>query len=413
MPSIFSSVFSNEDINYLLQLPEVAVAKAKLGANSGKIYFTIPLTDTIRVALHDRLGLDFSNVSEIPMRWIKGDTESHADSGSTQFENTYLVYLNDSDGEFILDTNSYPISANTGFVFNEGILHSTQNTGTVPRLLLGPMNEFANPVGGPANILYFSNHTDAMASTNVIAAQYNTFVIGDTPNITSGSIGAITAWRIARIYDNGTQADLTNTYEANIYNNTFNLGTLNYTGVTFYLYPAVPCFLEGTQVLCQVDGIEKYLPIETIEPGTLVKTSRDGYKKVELIGKGIIYNPDNNERIQNRLFKCSTSKYPELKEDLYITGAHSILVDTITDVQREGIVKSLGNIFVTDKKYRLVACVDERAEPWISEGNYTIWHLALENENIKMNYGIYVNGGLLVETCSINSLKNRYNMSLM
>ena len=28
-----------------------------------------------------------------------------------------------------------------------------------------------------------------------------------------------------------------------------------------------------------------------------------------------------------------------------------------------------------------------------------------------MNYGVYANGGLLVETCTINYLKNRSNMT--
>ena len=57
-----------------------------------------------------------------------------------------------------------------------------------------------------------------------------------------------------------------------------------------------------------------------------------------------------------------------------------------------------------------MACVDERAEPWNSEGTYTIWHFALENVDVNMNYGVYVNGGLLVETCCIRFLKNKSNM---
>ena len=67
---------------------------------------------------------------------------------------------------------------------------------------------------------------------------------------------------------------------------------------------------------------------------------------------------------------------------------------------------------MTDGKYRLIACVDARAEPWASASHYTLWHIALENEDERMNYGIYVNGGLLVETCSIHLLKYRANMAL-
>jgi hypothetical protein len=94
-----------------------------------------------------------------------------------------------------------------------------------------------------------------------------------------------------------------------VYNNGFDLSEFG-NNTSYHVYPAFPCFLEGTTILCQVDGIESYLPIETIKPGTLVKTCLNGYKKVESIGKGSIHNPGNNERIENRLYKCSWNFYP-------------------------------------------------------------------------------------------------------
>jgi len=142
----------------------------------------------------------------------------------------------------------------------------------------------------------------------------------------------------------------------------------------------------------------------------LVKTSHHGFKKIEVIKTGTIHNPGSDERLEDRLYKCSTANYPELTEDLYITGNHCILVESLTGIQRQQLVKHMGKLYSTDNKYRLIACVDQRAEPLASEGIFPIWHLALENENDKMNYGIYVNGGLLVETCSINTLKNRSNL---
>ena len=401
MTSIFSNVFSNEDIEYLTQLPEVIDAKSKMHptSNSSVVYFKISLTETIRTSLLTKLGLDCSNVSEIPMRWVKGDMETHVDIGSDDFTKTYLVYINNNPGEFIIDNTSYNITANTGFVFDEGLEHKTINTGTVPRLLLGPINEFAKEVGAPYSILYYDNYADAYAmSGNYIAGGYS-FVIGTS--ILYGSIGTYTSWRVAA-------GDYLPT---GLYNNGFDLSTFGSS--TYYLYPSTPCFLEGTNVLCQVDGIDKYIPIETISKETLVKTSRDGYKKVEFIGKGNIENPGNDERIENRLYKCSPSNYHELTEDLYITGCHSILVDKLTEEQSEKTIQQLGELFVTDGKFRLISCIDERAEPWNSEGGYTIWHIALENKDVKMNYGIFVNGGLLVETCSINFLQNRSNMTII
>jgi hypothetical protein len=35
-----------------------------------------------------------------------------------------------------------------------------------------------------------------------------------------------------------------------------------------------------------------------------------------------------------------------------------------------------------------------------------------EHDNDRMNYGVYANGGLLVETCCIYFLKNKSNMTV-
>ena len=387
------SVLSAADIEYINALPEVIAAKKRLDKlNSGKIYFNIELTESIRNSISERFNVNLTNISRIPMRWIKGDTEPHIDRAATNFDNTYLVYLNDSQGEFVLEDKSYPISENTGFIFNEGLLHKTQNTGSIPRLLLGPMNELAEPVGA-LSLFYYLTEADALANTNLLA-QYGSYTIS--------TVSGISYWRLASTSTGSSSQSIV--YAAG--------DNLNPDGL-YYVYPSAPCFLDGTTILCQVDGEEKYIPVEDMRNDTLVKTSRDGYKKVVAIGKGIIENPDNDERTENRLYKCTPAKYHELTEDLYITGCHSILVNTITDKQKEDIIKHLGKIFITDKKFRLIACVDERAEPWNSSGCYTIWHFALENADDGMNYGVYANGGLLVETCAIRTLKTKSNMTLI
>ena len=404
MVSVYSQIFSNEGLEYLLGHPEVAIAREKLDnsqADTSKVSFTVPLTDVIRDTLHGQLDLDFLNVLSLPMRWIVGDTAAHIDRGASEFKNTYLVYLNDTEGEFIVDGVSYNITANTGYVFSEGLSHSTQGTGSSPRLLLGPINEFAQAVGAAA-IYYYDSIQDIQTDVAPIASQTISlsFILG---NFNSGSIGSYTSWRIYYPSE-----------YSGVYNNGDDLSTIGLDPqYSVSVYPAsAPCFLEGTKILCQVNGVDIYLPIESMKPGTLVKTSRNGYKKVELIGNGKIQNPGHSERIEQRLYKCSPSRYPELTEDIYLTGCHSILVNKLTEVEQKTLIKQLGRIFVTDKKYKLTAFADERAEPWVSEGQHTIWHLALENDNVKMNYGIYASG-LLVETCCINRLKNKSGFTLV
>jgi len=173
---------------------------------------------------------------------------------------------------------------------------------------------------------------------------------------------------------------------------------------------AIPCFLEGTQIMCFINGVEQYKAVETIRPGTLVKTSRDGYRPVKLIGSRSMNNPGTADRDKNSLYLCTKTAYPELTADVTLTGCHAILVDKITDVQRAGIIKTLDRVFVTDRKYRLPACIDERTAVIQSTGTFTVWHFALEHYDTRMNYGVYAQG-LLVETspiCHMNS-KN-YNL---
>ena len=398
MLSTYKNVLSVEELNYINNRPEVLLAKSSLDEqSSGMIYFSVPITNSIRSTLEREFGLHLSLDSQIPMRWIKGDTAPHVDIGASNFENTYLLYLNDSPGELVIDSQSYPIQSNTGVVFNEGLSHKTQFTENIPRLLLGPMNELAEPVG--SNVTYYSTEADALANTNVLGYGSG-YVVGS-----GGPFGPGTGYTTWRLASNSTGTSPQNV----VYPNG---STLNTDGL-YYLYPSAPCFLEGSTILCQVDGVEKYIPVEQLKNGTLVKTSLHGYKPVVSLGKGSIENPGHNERTENRLYKCSTSNYPELKDDLYITGCHSILEFPITEKQKEDIITHLGRLFITDNKYRLMACVDERAVPWNSKGIYTIWHFALENNDEKMNYGVYANGGLLVETCSINFLKKKSNMVVL
>lgn len=172
---------------------------------------------------------------------------------------------------------------------------------------------------------------------------------------------------------------------------------------------SVPCFKEDTIILTE----NGYKLIQDLRKGDLIKTLQNGYKQIDMIGKKEIYHLGSEERIKDQLYKCSSREYPEVFEDLIITGCHSLLVDSFTnEEQKEKVIKVNGNTYVTDGKYRLPACADEKASVYELPGNYTIYHLALENDDYYMNYGIYANG-LLVETCSKRYLKELSNMNLI
>lgn len=397
------NILSQSDISYIHSLPEVLAAKEKL-SSANTMHVSLHLTESIRSALKNSFGLDLSNVNEIPLRWLRGDTKEHVDVGRTKFEKSYLVYLNDSPGKLVLDEIEYPILENSGYVFSEGVSHKTIDTGMEPRLLLGPMSEQAFAVGGSTNIAYYLNETDALSYSNNLGYNYSNYELGI---VTSGTTGGYTSWLIA---SNSNGVSPPNVAYSN--GTTLNPLDINGNPAYYYVYPNITCFAEGTQILCKANGEDTYIPVQNMKVGTIVKTSMNGYKKVELIGKRSMKNPGNNERIKSRLYKCSETNYPELIKDLFITGCHSILVDSVTDKQRQETLKYINNVYVTENKYRLMACVDERAEPWNSEGTYTVWHFALENNDNLMNYGVYANG-LLVESCSKRMMKEYSNLSLI
>jgi hypothetical protein len=150
------NVLSSETIGYILSRSEVATARQRViskasatASASASEQFTIPLTAAIRVDLYANMGLRLpSNTTTIPMRWIKGDTAAHHDTGVSEFTRTHLVYLTDSVGRLIIDGMEYPIRRGDGFIFSEGVSHETSDTSSEPRLLLGPMSETGFAVGG-------------------------------------------------------------------------------------------------------------------------------------------------------------------------------------------------------------------------------------------------------------------------
>ena len=159
-----------------------------------------------------------------------------------------------------------------------------------------------------------------------------------------------------------------------------------------------PCVKEDTKILCLKENKEQYIPIQNIRKGDLVKTN-SGFKKVDLIGQSYIHNPDDTSRTTQRLFKCSKENFDMLFEDLFITGGHSILVDSLTEQQQQIIKRFNIETQLINDKYSLLTFINVDAKPYTVSGIFAVYHIALEHTNPKMNYGIFANG-LLVESCS-------------
>lgn len=172
--------------------------------------------------------------------------------------------------------------------------------------------------------------------------------------------------------------------------------------------PPLVCFNKNTQILTD----RGYVLIQNLKPGDLLHTGESGLVPIHTIGCKEIDNPGLTDRIKDQLYVCSREKYPELSEDLIITGCHSILVNSLSDEERKKTEELLGEIYITESKYRLPVCLDSRADIYKRNGLHTIYHIALENDNYYFNYGIYANG-LLVETCSKRYLNEISGMNII
>ena len=203
-----------------------------------------------------------------------------------------------------------------------------------------------------------------------------------------------------------------------------NLYVCNLIGYIGQFQIGSPCFKENTKILCYVNNIEQYINIQDITKGMLVKTLNNNYIPVDNIKSSTIYNPSNNTRIKNRLYKYKCNNF----DDLIITGMHSVVVDNITEelvdtmcndilenindnnikdniINHSNSIKS--NIGKTNNKFLLYSYLDNIAETYNMEGNHTIWNFSLENENIYGNYIVYANGKM-VESCTNVAMNNYF-----
>uniref|UniRef100_A0A6C0DJ44 Hedgehog/Intein (Hint) domain-containing protein n=1 Tax=viral metagenome TaxID=1070528 RepID=A0A6C0DJ44_9ZZZZ len=165
------------------------------------------------------------------------------------------------------------------------------------------------------------------------------------------------------------------------------------------------CFKEDTKILTD----KGYVLIQNLKKGDLVQTLSDGLKPIDIICKIEMYHIASEERIKDQLYIYTSEEYPELLEELILTGGHSILVDNLD----ETLKTQINNIIIEDEqmidnKYRLLAYIDEKSKVYENKGNHIIYHFALEGDYYK-NYGVYANG-LLLEACSQFYLKGEKNM---
>ena len=330
---------------------------------------------------------------------------------------TYSIYgAPDSSGFYTFTTPRIDLSPLTSYNIFTTLFNEFGNTTSQASLTLTTFIESSRPIlvsSGTNGIVVVSDLSSDTSGAPIIGPYTNVAInykrVTSTPIFGTGTVSGPDA---SGNYT-GTITGLASSTNYDVYF-TFSNPSGNYTSQI--LYASTPsngiCFKTGSKILCLKDSSEQYVPVEQLRKGDLIKTLSGEYIKINLIGKSTINNPDNNDRGPNRLFILRRSNYPELNEDLIITGCHSRLVDRLTERQKNRHLQLMSNLYITTGKFRLMAFIDENAEPYIDPGVHEIWHFALDNENEVCNYGVYANG-LLVETASIKNMGKIAGINLL
>jgi len=356
--------------------------------------------------------------------------------------NLYLIY-NIPTSNQVVELPLTGISSNTTIIWGDGqssyvtsggiVSHTYSDTGIFNIYVSGQITAYGSSTNSPvAGIQYLTDVVDwdtgyitsmaygfygASSLTSVPSTLPTSTVVTDISYMFYGATTLdqnMASWNVSQI-TNMTNLFIRSGFSVYTYYLMYN-SWVPQTSYNMFRSAGLPtlltCFKEDTKICCFVDNVEKYVPIQTLKPGVLVKTVNNGYVKIKFLGRSLMFNPSHKDRIKDRLYRCSMENYSELFEDLYMTGAHSILVPKLSDVQREKTVALFGHVYLTDRRSRLMTYLDERSEPYDKEGEFTVWHFALEHEDRHVNYGVYANG-LLVESASIRWMEEFSNMEII
>ena len=175
----------------------------------------------------------------------------------------------------------------------------------------------------------------------------------------------------------------------------------------FYSLPTIGCFLADSKVLTN----SQLVPIQLLKKGDLVQTLNDGLLPIKFVGKRSFFNQLTEERINAHLYKLNKNDFPELLEDLFITGGHPLLVNDVDEETKKKLLDMNDNTsIITEGKYRVFAMIHPKAELWNDEKEHEIFDIVLENEDPKKNYGIWVNG-ILTESMDEEFFLNHSKMT--
>ena len=166
-----------------------------------------------------------------------------------------------------------------------------------------------------------------------------------------------------------------------------------------YYTPTALCLNHDTKILCWTAEGEKYVPVQDLREGDLVKSYLHGFRKIQCIGKNTMIN--NPKHWNLSMWKMEKTDSNDLIEDLTVLGGHSLLVDSLSEEIKEKYKENNcfdGQFPTIDGKLLLLTGFNESFVQLKDTNVYTYYQLTLDNEGVlDRRFGVWANG-VLVET---------------
>jgi photosystem II stability/assembly factor-like uncharacterized protein len=345
-------------------------------------FFSVSLSGQYGLAGNaDSLGIFYSQ--DYGQTW----TQSSISSGYGT-----SVYLYGQNGIASYD-NGIVYSSDGGVTW----LNSNITDSSFTRLYLYGLNGNAASSNG-FGLLYTENSGQTWQTSNITTGNFGSISLSGSKGI-AGSFSSLGIFYTQDYGKTWTQSNI-NTgsfYSVSIFDSKGIAGGGTNNGIFYSSSPV--CFEKNTLILVLENNVEVYKKICELKVGDLVKTYKEGYKKIKII-KSFTYNFVNIKKLKKSLYKMKD-------HDIIVTGKHGILVDELTEEENINIKKCRTKIrYIEDKKV-LPACASDKFERIISNREYELWHFALENVNVYKNYGIHINDGILSESCSEAFIMNQ------
>lgn len=170
-----------------------------------------------------------------------------------------------------------------------------------------------------------------------------------------------------------------------------------YNHITITISVLAICFGENSILPTLTNDMKIiYKRMNELSTNDIIMTEYNGPKKVKYIYHEKIKNVSNcHSKLKDKLYVLTKQYFPELKEDLILTGRHPILVNH--NFSNNTIIKN--QHMFTRNFFRLETYKNKNAISFDLDGVFDIYNIVLENNFIGKRYPIRVNG-ILTESLS-------------